>query len=112
MRRDLTAAMKARQPDAVAALRTALAALDNAEAVPVEHLPEIDGDGPVAGARTGVGSTEMPRRELSLADVRAILRAQIAERMTAVAEYRGLGRVDEAGKLQREAAVLERYLGA
>lgn len=34
LRRGLTAALKARDADAVAALRTAIAAIDNAEAVP------------------------------------------------------------------------------
>lgn len=34
LRRDLASAMKAREPDAVSALRTVIAAIDNAEAVP------------------------------------------------------------------------------
>jgi hypothetical protein len=33
LRRDLTAALKTRQPDVVAALRIAIAAIDNAQAI-------------------------------------------------------------------------------
>ena len=39
MRRDLTAAMKARDKPAIAALRSTLAAIDNAEAVDAAQVP-------------------------------------------------------------------------
>jgi uncharacterized protein len=56
LRRDLTAALKARQPDAVAALRGAIGAIDNAQAVaapasspPARRLPvAVTGAGDVS----------------------------------------------------------------
>jgi uncharacterized protein YqeY len=112
LRADLVAAMKARQPDAVTALRTAIAAIDNAEAIVVVD----DVGGPlasehIAGARAGVGSTEAHRRVLSLAEVRAILEAQISERIVEANRYDALAQHDAASRLRREAEVLQRYVG-
>ncbi|QNG20972.1 hypothetical protein G4H71_08770 [Rhodococcus triatomae] len=121
MRADLVAAMKERRREVVAVLRTALAALDDAEAVaapaaqsspvaaPAAQSP-VQG-GHVAGARVGVGSTEVERRVLSLADVRAVLEAQIAERTVEAERYDTYGQHDAANRLRREAGVLGAYLG-
>jgi uncharacterized protein YqeY len=59
MRRALTLAMKARDKQAVAALRSTLAAIDNAEAVStVDASPAgRPGDGPAAGSGSGDGGT-------------------------------------------------------
>lgn len=112
LRAGLTAAMKARDKDAVAALRTALAAIDNAEAVP--PVPTVAGPAAtsesIAGAAVGLRSTEVTRRELTPDDLQVVLRAQIDERHTEAATYDGLGRADAAERLRREAAVLETYL--
>lgn len=112
LRAGLTAAMKARDKDAVAALRTALAAIDNAEAVP--PVPTVAGPAAtsesIAGAAVGLRSTEVTRRELTPDDLQVVLRAQIDERHTEAATYDGLGRADDAERLRREAAVLETYL--
>lgn len=115
LRAGLTAAMKARDKDAVAALRTALAAIDNAEAVPpVPTVPTVAGPAAtsesIAGAAVGLRSTEVTRRELTPDDLQVVLRAQIDERHTEAATYDGLGRADAAERLRREAAVLETYL--
>lgn len=74
LRADVTAAMKARDRDAVSALRTAIAAIDNAEAIATDadHGGQTSGD--IAGAVGGVGSTEAARRDLTTPDVRAVLR--------------------------------------
>ena len=110
LRRDLTAAMKARQAEAVSALRTALAAIDNAEAVEMPPDDAAMTSGPVAGARAGVGSTEAARRELSIAEVRALLQEQVVERLAAADQYESLGKGDTADGLRREAEVLQAYL--
>ncbi|RKN10902.1 hypothetical protein [Streptomyces radicis] len=94
--------MRARDKAAVSALRATLAAVENAEAVP------LDGAGPVSGAiedaPVGVGATEAARRELSEGDVADIVRAEAAERLDAAA---GLtGHADRAARLRAEAAVL------
>lgn len=111
MRADLIAAMKARDLLTVAALRTAIAAIDNAEAV--------DGPDPsatatssehVAGARAGTGSAEAARRALSTIEVEDLLRTEIDARRSEADRYEYLGEVDAAVNLRTEAEVLVAYL--
>ncbi|GAA5031790.1 hypothetical protein GCM10023317_82610 [Actinopolymorpha pittospori] len=56
LRDDLTAAIKARDRVAITALRSALAAIDNAEAVPVDHRADGVTGGQRRGERTRRGS--------------------------------------------------------
>jgi uncharacterized protein YqeY len=109
---DLRVALKARATEAVSALRTSLAALDNAAAVPVSAQPNARASQHVAGAQAGVGSTEVPRRVLSIDEARGILQAQIDERLAVATEYEANDRGDAAARLRREADVLRRYLPA
>ena len=110
LRLDLTAAVKARESATVRVLRTAIAAIDNAEAPPVE---ESRGglDEHVAGASVGVGSSDVDRLELTDSDVRDVLAAERDERLDAARTYDHLGRIDEAQRLRTEADVLARYVG-
>jgi uncharacterized protein YqeY len=109
MRRDLTAALKARDRVAVSALRSALAAIDNAEAVPAPDA-RMSSSEHVAGAAVGVGSAEAARRELTPDDLHAIVAAEVAERVDAATGYARSGRQDAADRLRAEADVLRRYL--
>jgi hypothetical protein len=74
LRAALLDARRARDAETVSTIRTALSALENAEAVPT--------NGPTGGALedapTGVGATEAARRVLSDADEVAVLDAEIA----------------------------------
>lgn len=111
LRDDLTAALKARDRVAVAALRSALAALDNAEAVEGESIPvSRPVSEHIAGATVGAGSSDVERRALSAAEVHAIVSVEVEQRIEAAAEYERLGRADEADVLRREGAVLRAYL--
>ena len=110
LRDDLVAAMKARRRDAVTALRTAIAAIDNAEALTALEVTPTLGDGPIAGATTGLGSSEAQRRVLSAPDVVALVEAEIAERRAASEEIEEAGRPDRAADLRREADVIEAAL--
>ncbi|MGH2892432.1 MAG: GatB/YqeY domain-containing protein [Solirubrobacteraceae bacterium] len=111
LRHDLTVALKARDRVAVAALRSVRAAIDNAEAVDVNPLARRDtSSGHIAGATAGVGSSDVERRELSDADVSAIVGGQVEERSQAADEYEKLERDDVADRLRREAAILSAYL--
>lgn len=110
IRRDLVAAMKARQPDAVAALRTALSAIDNAEAVEAPGAAQADSNPFVAGAQDGVGSTEAHRRILPVASALALLEALIAECETEADHRDARGHPDAAAGLRREAEALKKYL--
>lgn len=102
LRTDLKAAMQARAADEVRLLRTLIAALDNAEAVPVE------------GAQTpfrklGDPSGEVPRRELDDAAVDALLQAETVARLSAADDYARHGRREDAARLRDEAALIGRY---
>lgn len=111
LRADLTAALKRRDRVAVAALRSALAAIDNAEAVPADQpLPGDAGTEHVAGSLVGVGAAETERRQLTEADLRAIVAREVRERTAAASRYEQLGRPDDAARLRTEAEVLGRYL--
>ena len=110
LRGALTVAMKARDRPAVTALRTTLAALDNTTAVAVT-APTAPTDGPIAGAVAGLGTTEAARRELTDADVAAVVEDQIAAREEAAATYEQAGRHDHAVELRAEVAVLRDVMG-
>ena len=112
LRHGLVTALKARDTDALAALRTTIAAIDNAEAVPV---PVPDTSRPatsvhIAGSRSGPGSAEAARRQLSASELRDILRAQITEHTREADRYDALGRADAAERLRRQARTLTAYL--
>ncbi|WP_078310900.1 MULTISPECIES: hypothetical protein [unclassified Mycobacterium] len=109
MRTDLSTAMKARNSRTVSALRTAIAAIDNAESMDNAAQASLD-NAHVAGATRGLGSAEAARRVLSPADVRAVLRAQIDDRVTEAERYDTLGHAQAATQLREEAAVIARYL--
>ncbi|MFF3975958.1 hypothetical protein [Streptomyces sp. NPDC001828] len=100
--------MRARDKVAVRALRATLAALDNAEAVPVGAV-ELRGlsleESPV-----GAGATEAARRELTEADMAEIVRAEIAERVSAAEQLSSPAHADRAAQLHAEADVLRRFL--
>ena len=105
----MKAAMRSRDAVALGALRSVLGVISNAEAVPAEAL-EVAGDSPIAGAATGVGSAERARRELTDEEVVDIVRAEIADRRAAAAEYRDLGQTEAAVELDAAAEVLESHL--
>ncbi|WP_438490309.1 hypothetical protein [Streptomyces sp. S186] len=96
--------MRARDKTAVSALRATLAALDNAEAVPVDEAE------PRAAALehspVGAGATEAARRELSEHRVVDVVRAEAAERLEAAAQLTAPAHADRAARLRAEAAVL------
>jgi len=101
--------MKARDGVTTGALRSALSAIANAEALDVEHAPTSTG-GSIAGAVSGVGAAEAARRELSDADVAAVVASEISERHSSAGEYERLGHVADAERLRAEAEVLSSYL--
>ena len=109
-------AIRARDTEAVSAIRTALAAVANAEAVgggaAASGPVATTGSQHVAGAAVGVGAAEADRRELTPAEVRAIVGVEVLERSDAAAEHEAAGQGDYADRLRREAAVLQRILDA
>jgi hypothetical protein len=108
LRAALPPALKARDRVAVAALRSALAAIDNAQAVAAPPAPRTGGV--VAGAVSGLGAGEAPRRELSEGEIVAIVRAEVADRLAAAVDYERAGQDDAAVRLRAEADVLAALL--
>ncbi len=121
----LRAALRARDQVARSALRSALAAIDNATAVPGDAASSEDAAVPhdqaaaapagsphFAGAVAGLGAAEAERRRLAEADLEAIVRAEIAERLAAAAGYDQAGQSGAAARLRAEADVLRRVLSA
>jgi uncharacterized protein len=109
LRQALTAAMKRRDAAAVGALRTALGAIDNAEAVDPSGAPPVQA-GVIAGGVAGLGAGDVARRELDEDDIAGIVRAEVAERLAAAAEYDDAGQGERADRLRAEAAALTAVL--
>ncbi len=103
IRTDLRAAMSAKATGEIAVLRTLLAALDNAEAVPV--APER-----YTERQFGDPGTEVARKQLSAEDVAAILEAEQREKLTVAEQLAKVGRADDAAKLKADASIVGRYL--
>ncbi|MFD4323680.1 hypothetical protein ACFWQC_03545 [Nocardioides sp. NPDC058538] len=109
LRADLLSARKARDTTATAALRSTLSAIANAEALPVAETA-LSGDGPIAGAASGVGATEAARRDLTDDDVRGIISAEQTERRAAATDLEAHGAGEKAEQLRAEAELLAKYL--
>jgi uncharacterized protein YqeY len=111
LRRDLVRAIKARDPVAASALRSALAAIENAEAADPAEAPQPGlGHSPIAGSVPGLRAAEVGRRSLTAAEVEEIVRAEAEERLVAASDYARQGNRDRADRLREEAAILARYL--
>lgn len=97
LRDALGSALRRRDHTAAAALRTALTAIANAEAV--DPAPEVAG--PVVGR-----SADVARNRLTDAQVVEILRAEIADELASADAYARHGRAEQAAELRARAAVL------
>jgi len=87
LRRDLTTALKTRDHVAISALRSALAAIENAAAPPADSLgPRSAKSEHIAGSVVGQGAAEVERLHLTEPDLRAIVEAEVHERSAAANE--------------------------
>jgi len=111
LRRALGVALKARDAGAVSALRSAMSAIGNAEAVAPAARQAGTGGAHFAGTVTGLGAGEAQRRLLTEADTDAIVRQEAAEREAAAGEYERGGRAAEAARLREGARALMAVLG-
>jgi uncharacterized protein len=110
LRAALPAAMKAGDAATVAALRSALAAIDNAEAVESPQGPTEAAHPDLAGTVAGVGAAKAQRRSLPEDEVERIVRAEVADRRAAAAAYERAGRPERAERLRAEADALGAHL--
>ena len=102
----LREAMRARDGVATSALRSAMAALDNAGAVHPDPAPAAASGPHFAGAVAGLGAGEVPRRGMAAGEAEQIVRAEIAEREAAAAGYEEAGQDEQASRLRQEAGIL------
>jgi uncharacterized protein YqeY len=119
LRAQLLTARKERDQTRVSALRSALSAIDNAE-TPDAETPDAQTphgttlvatpNGTIAGAVTGLGCTEVARRQLTDAQIRALLRAEVDERRKAAEQLADNGAEDRAAAVRSEADVLSAVL--
>jgi uncharacterized protein YqeY len=110
LRAALLTARKDRDTMRVSALRSALSAIDNAE-TPDDARVEAASSGTIANAVVGLGAAEVARRELTDAQIRELMRAEIDERLTAARDFTAGGHTERAASLEAEAAVLSGLLG-
>lgn len=109
LRDALLAARKDRDTTRVSALRSALSSIDNAEAVDAAQV--VPADSIIAGAAVGLGAADVARRELSDAQIRTFVHAEIAELLSAADDFAASGHVERATALRAQAAVLTGLLG-
>jgi uncharacterized protein len=106
LRRHLSTALREHDRPAVSALRSALAALDNAEAVQPSEGSKPEVSQHVAGGVAGLGAAEVERRVLDVESQKAIVSAEIDSRLTAATTYEQHGQSARAAELRLGADVL------
>lgn len=99
IRTDLLKARKARDQLTTTTLQAILSAIDNAGAVPTPDNINV----------IGTGSTEMPRRELSIQDIRELVAHEIAEMQHTIREL-GDKEKSYVDELHKRVVILENYL--
>jgi hypothetical protein len=109
LRGDLRRAIKAQRRDEMTALRTLIAAIDNAESVENSSPARWTPSAHVAAAVRGLRAGEAARRVLSEHELRRVIDAELWERGAQAEKLELLGRADEASRLRFEADLIARY---
>jgi uncharacterized protein YqeY len=111
LRAALAPAIRDRDTITVAALRSALAAIENAEAV--ESAPHRSPNpSPIAGSVSGLGASETKRRTVTEDEAVRLVQQEIAALESAADLYQRAGRDEHAQQLRAQAAVLSRFVEA
>jgi uncharacterized protein YqeY len=103
LRADLKTALRERRPRDVAVIRTLIAAIDNAEAQPIDEFEER------IRQREAVG--EVGRRDLDKAALGELLAGEARSRLAAAQDYERHGRGEDAARLREEADLIALYRG-
>ena len=112
LRKRLSSALRDQDRPAVSALRSALAALDNAEAVQPAESFRPEASEYIAGGVAGLGAAEVERRVLDAESQGRIVKAEIEARLTAAATYEQHGQNARAAELRLGVEVLLAVLGS
>lgn len=105
--------MRTRDRPTTAVMRSVLATLQNAEAVPVEPTQTLVSlSEHVAGAAGGLGASEAPRRTLLPAEEHSLVEREVAELRLSSAALIEAGRQDKSAELLTAAERVEEVLEA
>ena len=110
LRSRLTTAMRERDRAATSALRSAVAAIENAEAVPVVDRPAVATSADVAGAALGLGAAEAERLVLGASAERRLVVAELVALAEAEEAYAAAGDAERATAASVGARVLNEVL--
>lgn len=110
LRAELTAARRRRDDLATRALRSAMAAIDNAEATEAPTVGPATTSSHIAGSATGLGAGDAARAELTGEELRRVVVAEVDERHEAADHLVAVGRPEPAAALRAEAQLLETVL--
>lgn len=103
--------MRARDKRTAGAMRTVIAALENAEAVPVESTgTPVTSSEYVAGTGRGLGVGEAPRRALSPDEERALVAREVAELRLSSETLAKAGRHERSAEVLQMAETVEEVL--
>ncbi len=105
LRRAVKDALKRRDRRTADVYRSALAAIDNAEAVPANETART---GAIGASAVGVGRTDTPRRSLTERQMMAVVAAEAQERRTAAALVEATHPAT-AERLRQEAVALQAF---
>jgi uncharacterized protein YqeY len=111
LRGELVAARRAGDHIRISPLRSALAAIDNAEVPDEVPAAPTSAQGPFAASVAGLGAAEVARRELSEPQIRDLLSREVGERLAAARQYEDSGHDGRAAVLRAEAGVLTALAG-
>lgn len=103
LRQDVLQARKHKDQATTEAIQNVLARISNAEAVSL-------GDTQKYQQHVGVGSSEVARKELTEADIRALLQEEIDDMHHAIGEMEKYPDHPYVLDLQKKATILEKYL--
>lgn len=100
--------MRARDTEFVNGLRSAIAAIDNAESTGID-APRA---GAIQASATGVAAADVPPRSITPDQLKEIFDSELVERDTAAALLDNAGRADQAKLMQSANTQLARLLSS
>lgn len=107
LHQELQQSRKLRDKIRVQVLQSLIARIDNAEAIPVGDAPAASsGNAHIAGASSGLGSTEAIRKMLTMDDVDVLINEELDEIQKTLEEVNGQEAYEE--ELRQKQAVLEK----
>jgi uncharacterized protein YqeY len=106
---DLKNAMKDRDAIAVKTIRSLISEIDNAGAIVVEKTKVMPMSGGIAYATDGIGSSEVPRKELSEIDIKEIILREINEITKTIELVKQHSQLDTE-KFIKQIEILKKYL--